>query len=83
MASFVGRMSSGNLEGCARMPEYITTRSVRPSRVLSGLSRRPCLVLSVPGTPVTITESFTVDVPLLDQTSVDFGLLVDVSSSYL
>lgn len=30
-----------------------------------------------------MTESFTVDVPELDQTSVDFGLLVDGTGSYL
>ncbi|CAN0524753.1 unnamed protein product, partial [Ectocarpus sp. 12 AP-2014] len=34
------------------------------------------------GTPVSVTESFTVKVPELNETSVDFGLLVDVSSSY-
>eukprot|EP00752_Nemacystus_decipiens_P002185 g2080.t1 len=35
-----------------------------------------------PGTPVSVTETFTVQVPELDETSVDFGLLVDVSGSY-
>lgn len=38
--------------------------------------------LSVPGTPVMVTESFTIDIPTLEATSVDFGLLVDVSGSY-
>ncbi|CAM9939491.1 unnamed protein product, partial [Ectocarpus sp. 4 AP-2014] len=34
------------------------------------------------GMPVTVTETFTVDVPDLAQSSLDFGLLVDVSGSY-
>lgn len=34
------------------------------------------------GEPVSVTETFTVEVPVLDETSLDFGLLVDVSSSY-
>lgn len=34
------------------------------------------------GLPVVTTNSFSVEVPELDETSVDFGLLVDVSGSY-
>ncbi|CAM9655002.1 unnamed protein product [Ectocarpus sp. 13 AM-2016] len=34
------------------------------------------------GTPVSVTESFMVKVPELNETSVDFGVLVDVSFSY-
>lgn len=63
---------------------------ISPKASLSGALQTESGALSVSpldppysvGLPVVTTNSFSVEVPELDETSVDFGLLVDVSGSY-
>lgn len=55
---------------------------MRPVDAGDGYVDSTCKAAPSDGEPVTITETFSVYLPALATSAVDFGLLVDVSGSY-